>query len=98
MLLKPGVIFEPDIKLRKALKEAHRIFEKHNHLFIITSLKDREHTPGSLHYYGQAFDCRIHHISDDQTLRDILTELNTSLASQYQVLMEDTHIHIEVRQ
>lgn len=96
MLLKVGVNFEPDISLREALKVGHEVFKTYNELFIITSLKDREHEPGSLHYYGKAYDCRIRHVSDPDKLERIYSSLATALYPRFNVLRYPTHFHIEV--
>jgi hypothetical protein len=100
MLLKPGVVFEPDKTLREALGVASDIFEEVGYLFIITSLKDREHrtTPRSLHHYGMAVDIRIRHIKSTDDLQRIYTMLVDRLSQRYTVLLEKTHIHIEVKE
>jgi len=95
MLLKIGVNFEPDKTLRTALWETQKVFREHNKLMIITSLKDREHHPRSLHYYGQAFDIRIKHLEPIE-LDAIRDKLIFVLEPEYKVLLEKDHIHIEV--
>lgn len=97
MLLKPGVNFEPANELLEALKVAHEIFKEENQLFVITSLKDREHAPNSLHYVGKAFDCRIRHIRDPHILEKIHSRLVTALSERYVVLLKPTHIHIQTK-
>ena len=97
MLLKVGVNFEPDESIREALGKAHSIFKANKELFIITSLRDRDHKPSSLHFYGKAFDCRIRHISDPSKLERIHSQLVVALSQKYDVLLKPTHIHIETK-
>jgi hypothetical protein len=97
ILLKVGVKFEPDIKLRKAIKTTAKVFKESGYLFIITSLKDRQHSSGSFHYYGMAFDCAIKHISNNDHIQHIYTVLVNELGASYNVFLERTHIHIQVK-
>jgi hypothetical protein len=96
MLLKVGTNFEPDQRLLPALREADEAFKAINSYLVITSLKDRQHSSGSLHYAGLAFDCRIRHL-DSSDIERVYASLVARLADAYNVILEKTHIHIEVR-
>lgn len=96
ILMVRGVKYEPHIFLRKALKVAHGVFKAEGCLFVVTSLADREHSPGSLHDYGLAFDCRISHIDSDTI--DVIVGKLKSMLIDYDVILESTHIHIEVKE
>jgi hypothetical protein len=96
ILLKIGVNYDPDVKLLTALRLTHEIFKKHNTLLVITSLKDRSHTAGSLHYAGLAFDSRIRHIPDSVIVDRIVDDMKKLLQPDYLVFQESTHIHVQV--
>jgi hypothetical protein len=96
ILLKIGVNYDPDVKLLTALRLTHEIFKKHNTILVITSLKDRSHSSGSLHYAGLAFDIRIRHIPDPIVVDRIIGDMRTLLEPDYIVIPEATHIHVQV--
>lgn len=97
MLLRPGVNFEPHPKLLYALRKLDLIFNTNGEMFIITSLKDREHSPGSLHYVGMAVDVRIHHIKDGLKRQEIYQQIHDVLDERYDIIHHSTHMHIEVK-
>ena len=96
ILLKVGVNYDPDVKLLTALRITHEIYKKHNTLLVITSLKDRAHSTGSLHYCGMAFDTRIRHIVDPLVVDRIVNDMRTLLEPDYIVIPEANHIHVQV--
>lgn len=93
MLLKIGTNFEPHEKLLPVLRAVSTLFKEHKSFMVITSLKDREHSPSSKHYIGQAFDVRKKHL-DESVINQISTDLNHIDAK---VIDYDTHWHIEVK-
>lgn len=96
MLLKIGVNFDPHEDLLEALDITQIECNNLGVIFIITSMRDREHSSGSKHYVGKAFDMRIKHMEENE--RTILfTLLKERLERKYDVLRYDTHIHIEVK-
>jgi len=61
---------------------------------IVTSCSDGIHSPTSLHYAGNAFDLRLHHIPE--ILRGaILADMRSALTVHYDTLRESNHYHIE---
>ena len=96
MLLKVGVNFEPDRLLLYALRETQEVCDILGVQFIITSMRDREHSPGSKHYVGQAFDMRKKHMNRSQ-VTSLLAQLEMKIGDLYDIVEETTHIHIEVR-
>lgn len=96
MLLKVGVNFDPHQSLRPILKAVHTICQVNNVLMIITSMKDRAHSPGSKHYYGQAFDLRKKHIRDPIKEKKIFFEIQKAISGIGKIIDEPTHWHIEV--
>ncbi len=95
MRLKPGVRvlgIKPEILI--AMNITDSIMQKHGVGFVVTSAVDGQHSPGSKHYAGLAFDMRIRHLTNTQTLQ-IKHELSEALGESYDVVLEKTHIHVE---
>ena len=61
---------------------------------VITSLCDGRHSRNSKHYEGNAFDLRNRHLTDIETA-DVAAKLKESLGIEYDVVVEETHIHVE---
>jgi len=68
----------------------------------VTSVKDGTHMPNSFHYSGLAFDCRLPitpiGVSKDWLSKTFVPGLRSSLGYQWDVLLEETHIHVEFDQ
>ena len=61
---------------------------------VVTSLNDSYHSKTSLHYAGCAVDLRIRNVPTEH--RDTITHmLRQRLGSEYDVLNEGDHYHIE---
>ncbi len=73
---------------------ARDVFKAHNVYFVITSVCDGKHSATSLHYTGCAFDCRIRAL-DAKQRKQITSDLKVALTSDFDVVLEATHIHIE---
>lgn len=61
---------------------------------VVTSILDGKHKKGSKHYTGNAFDLRIYIYTKEQ-LNDLIDLLKTTLGPNYDVVLENDHIHIE---
>lgn len=61
---------------------------------VITSANDSKHGPNSLHYKGQALDLRTRHING-QGLQLVVDKLKEALGSQFDVVLESDHLHLE---
>lgn len=95
MRLKPGVEakgLQPEILL--AVIAAQHIYSEKGYGLVITSLLDGKHSANSLHYKGLAVDLRIRHLPQG-TANVITHELSEALGSEYDVILEDDHIHVE---
>ena len=92
MLIKAGVdISRLKPEIRKKQNEIARIvwsIEKEE--LVITSTYEGTHSEGSLHYADLAEDIRRH--KKGQEVRD---ELKNKFGMDYDVVLEDDHIHIE---
>jgi hypothetical protein len=94
MTLKPGVRIlgiKPEATL--ALIVAEGVFRDQGQECIVTSVVDGEHSAGSIHYQGFAFDLRIKHLSSG--VAKIHGELKARLGADFDVLLEADHIHVE---
>jgi hypothetical protein len=111
MKVKRGVKLEGlKIQMRYVLIEAEALWLEFGQECVITSATEyvppyenlREenkliHSPGSLHYYGYAVDLRTHYFDEVDKVR-IAAKLQKRLnkvSSQYKVILEQTHIHIQ---
>jgi len=78
---------------------AKPLYEPTEQDLVVTSAADSTHSEGSLHYPtsgqfegGQALDLRIWRLPDPAQTAERLQE---HLPSEYDVVLEDTHIHVE---
>lgn len=60
--------------------------------FVVTSISEGQHSNGSLHYVGHAFDLRSPAPAFAQRL---VAALKDALGDEYDVALETDHIHIE---
>lgn len=95
------MILKSDVRVRGirpeivvAMMVANSIFYVHGVAMVVTSGTEGTHSRTSLHYTGCAFDARIRDIPDE-TLRAIVKELKGGLGPDFDVVVENTHIHIE---
>lgn len=97
MKTKPGVsLFGLQLPMRFVLVQADRIWRRNGIELTITSTVEGVHSPRSLHPFGYAVDFRIRDFPEAQH-RAIAQELGETLGSQYRVLLEVDHIHVEYR-
>lgn len=62
---------------------------------VITSTYDGNHSPSSLHYAHLAVDLRMPRGLPATKLRDLEAGLKKSLGSDFDVLLERDHFHVE---
>jgi hypothetical protein len=94
--VKPGVdISHLDPRWLQVLPIIHSCFALHGSDLTITSGRDGDHKEGSLHYAVpmRALDFRIWHVNDVPALAEAL---RVALGPDFDVVVEDTHIHIEL--
>lgn len=93
--IKDGVTidkFSP--QLLNALLQASQVYQVHSAALVITSLSDGTHKQGSLHYRGYAADLRTRDIPP-QNVPTLVRDLRRSLGTDFDVVVEGDHIHIE---
>lgn len=62
---------------------------------VITSANDKKHMTSSLHYSDLAWDLRINNIPDAGKVEEIARMLRVDLGNDYDVVVENDHIHCE---
>ena len=77
----------------KALNKIERVYRvKYGEDLLITSKRDGNHSAGSLHYRGDAIDCRYPKGYDHQ---DVATAVRVELGQDFDVVPEGNHLHVE---
>jgi hypothetical protein len=74
-----------------------QVFNKYNKPLTVTSTTDGEHIENSFHYIGDAFDIRTRRLPF-QTQLKLMNECKRELKKLsrcFQVVLEETHIHVE---
>ena len=74
-----------------------QVFNKKHVPLVVTCTTDGQHMKKSFHYTGEAFDIRTRRLTVVEKTRlynEIKLELQ-KLSEYFQVVMEDTHIHVE---
>lgn len=93
--LKNGVSLrgmQPQVLL--AVQVALQAYTDAGYDLVITSCTDGKHSRGSRHYVGLAVDFRIRHV-DKESLPEIYRRIKEALGTEYDVILEKTHIHVE---
>lgn len=62
---------------------------------VITSGDEGQHSRGSKHYSGLALDFRTRDLKTHEVKRTVAEALAEALGDEYDVLLEETHIHVE---
>lgn len=95
MKIKSGVrVFGIRPEMVLALGIAEPLFIKAGVEMVVTAVIDGKHSRGSLHYAGAAADLRIRHLPLGGA-ENIYGDLISALGSDYDVVLEKSHIHIE---
>lgn len=93
--IKEGVVFQ---ELNDQLFKIMRVYHDAMLLFrvtpVITSSHDGKHLPNSLHYKNLALDLRSRDLNDGQKER-LLLEMKSGLGSDYVVVAETDHVHVQ---
>src|SRR4030095_736368 len=95
--VKDGVDFGGEIKptTRRIIDACEYVFGKYGIIPTITSAVDGTHMATSKHYTGDALDWRIWESNQKGVTSSIVEELKYYLGSDYDVILETDHIHIE---
>jgi hypothetical protein len=83
---------KPELLL--ALTIADGVYQRQGVELEITSIVDGKHSRGSLHYVGMAADLRTRTLPAG-TAPLVARQLRAALGDDYDVVLEDTHLHVE---
>ena len=87
VLFKQGVCGKLEPIAQKGIGKVAQLFLDNNCDFIVTSIREGNHMPGSLHFLGLAFDCRKGPFKKS----DIMAVLDRP----WQIIEHETSWHIE---
>lgn len=86
---------QPSREIKHAIELANIVStETTGKVITITSLLDGRHSIKSKHYTGNAFDIRISKYTPFE-LKALVKALKIALGTNYDVILEKDHIHIE---
>jgi len=95
MKLKPGVKpagLKPELVL--ALIVAESVYQNYGYEMTVTSINDGTHGRQTLHDFGYAADLRTRNVPESER-EPMVTEIQQRLGDQYDVILENDHIHLE---
>lgn len=93
--LKPGVsVFGLRPEMILAVLIVTAVFHEYDVDAVITSATDGKHSSGSLHYAGCAVDFRTRDLPES-TRTTLAADVRSALGASYDVVLEDTHLHVE---
>ena len=84
-------------EMQVVLQTASQLWSQHGSELVVTCARDGLHSPGSMHYYGYAVDLRTWDFSDPmkRKVADLLQGRLAQHSPYYDVVLHDTHIHVE---
>ena len=90
---KQGVTGDPTRQMLKGRNRIHGFYKQYfSEDLYITSIRDGNHSAGSLHYRGDAEDYRYPSRPMEPEDMDALRSL---LGKDYDIVFHDSHIHVE---
>lgn len=95
MLAKVGVNLSVRPEMETAYEIVEVIYRRYGYLCVVTSGTDGKHMEGSLHYKKRALDFRTFHVKKSTLTDDMIPAIRKALGSEYDVVPEATHLHIE---
>lgn len=93
MMLKAGVRLlgiRPEMVV--AIMVAQEVYRANGADLAVTSVIDGTHSRASKHYTGCGVDLRTRHLQDPAKVH---RELKDALGEDFDVILEDDHIHVE---
>lgn len=92
MLLKAGVdISRLHREIRRSLNRVNEIYYDLGEELVITSTYGGDHSPSSLHYCHDAYDCRFPKVNPGL----VMDKIRARIGRKYDVVNEGDHIHVE---
>lgn len=97
MAFKDGTrLFGLKAELIPAMVVAEGLCHEYGVQPVVTSIADGTHKPFSSHVRGMAFDLRVRDIPETKR-EGFRRKLESRLTSEFQVILEPTHIHIQFK-
>lgn len=96
MSIKPGAEvngLRPEILI--AWNVSEKIYASYGIDCVLTEGTGGKHGTASLHYVGLAIDLRTRDFATDVIAKEVAEKIQELLGSQYDVIFEGNHIHIE---
>lgn len=96
MILKKGVNVQgirPELII--AIIVCNDVYIENDKELVITSVNDGKHSNTSLHYSGCAIDLRTHYFENEAEVVEVADQIKDRLGIDYDVIVEDDHIHLE---
>lgn len=91
---KPGATLSVRPEIQHARAVIANIWAKHGYVLTVTSGTDSTHKADSLHYVGLAEDYRTRDVAPSD-LVIMVNDVRASLGSDYDVIIESDHLHVE---
>lgn len=85
---KEGVCGDLTGVTQKGLGKVARLYDSVGADLYVTAIRDGNHTFGSFHYIGQAFDFRKHPLITLSAIKNVL-------GKDFDVIEHSTHYHVE---
>lgn len=95
LFLKKGVfLYGLQPEMLWAADRANEIYERFGKDCVITSGRGDQHGSHSHHFKGLAIDLRTRHLTH-QEQEQVKIQLQSTLGTEYQVVLETDHLHVE---
>lgn len=91
---KPGAMLSTRPEIEYARRVVARVWTAHGYSLTVTSGLDSTHKAESLHYVGLAEDYRTRDVAPSD-LQGMINEVRSILGSDYDVILETDHLHVE---
>lgn len=91
---KPGATLSVRYEIQRARAIIAAIWLAHGYTLTVTSGTDSTHKADSLHYAGLAEDYRTRDVAPSD-LVIMVNEVRAQLGSDYDVIVESDHLHVE---
>lgn len=92
--VKAGAVLSTRPEIESARRVVSNVWRRHGFTATVTSGYDGSHQANSLHYEGLAEDYRTSDVPSN-ILPTMVAEVRAQLGSNYDVILESTHLHVE---
>ena len=81
-------------ELLAGLNICDEVYRSWSTIMVVKHVKDGQHMRASLHYSGNAADIRTSTLPEGKA-EQVATECAEACGGEYDVVLEDTHLHLE---